>query len=73
MPDPRSRSVGTLVFDLSMDILINDIECQEVDLEMNEETIEPMEHQAKVEIYFTSLIGLYNLSETRNEVDITNY
>ena len=56
-----------------MDILINDIECQEVDLEMNEETIEPMEHQAKVEIYFTSLIGLYNLSETRNEVDITNY
>ena len=36
-----------LVFDLSMDILINDIECQEVDLEMNEETIEPMEIIAK--------------------------
>ena len=58
-----------LVFDLSMDILINDIECQEVDLKMNEETIEPMEHQAKVEICFTLKIGLYNLSETLVEVN----
>ena len=52
-----------------MDILINDIECQEVDLKMNEETIEPMEHQAKVEICFTLKIGLYNLSETLVEVN----
>ena len=35
-----------------MDIFINAIECQEDELEMDEETIGPMEQQAKVENIF---------------------